>query len=293
MEILNGRVAVVTGGASGIGRGMAEAFIAEGMKVVLADIERSALDATTEQLSSQGAEVVGIECDVSKPESVDDLAKAALDAFGAVHVLCNNAGVAGGGVGPSWERPLSDWDWVLGVNLMGVIHGIRSFVPILLEQGDDGHIVNTASIAGLLHGGGSYGVSKHGVVALSESLFAELALLAPKIGVSALCPGWVNTRIIESERNRPEAPREVSSEQAPQAEAMRKIVTDLIADGLDPREVGDIVVKAIRVRRFYVFTHDWQHMIEHRMQNILHDRDPVGSMPPGIAERISALVSNG
>jgi NAD(P)-dependent dehydrogenase (short-subunit alcohol dehydrogenase family) len=191
---------------------MAEAFIAEGMKVVLADVERSALDATTQQLSSQGAEVVGVECDVSKSQSVDALAKEALDAFGAVHVVCNNAGVAGGGAGPSWEHPLDDWDWVLGVNLMGVVHGIRSFVPILLEQDDGGHIMNTASIAGLLHGGGSYGVSKHAVVALSESLFGELAQLGPKIGVSVLCPGWVNTRIIESERNRPEAPREVTGE---------------------------------------------------------------------------------
>lgn len=292
MENLSGRVAVVTGAASGIGRGMAEAFIAEGMKVVLADVERSALDATTQQLSSQGAEIVGVECDVSKAESVDALASAALDAFGAVHVVCNNAGVAGGGAGPSWERPLDDWDWVLGVNLMGVVHGIRSFVPILLEQGDGGHIMNTASIAGLLHGGGSYGVSKHAVVALSESLFGELAQLGPKIGVSVLCPGWVNTRIIESERNRPEAPREVPGEQAPQAEAMRKIVTDLIQGGLDPREVGNIVVEAIRVRRFYVFTHPWQNMVEQRMQNILQDRDPVGVLPPGMAERISALVSN-
>ncbi|MGE4606648.1 MAG: SDR family NAD(P)-dependent oxidoreductase [Myxococcota bacterium] len=292
MENLSGRVAVVTGAASGIGRGMAEAFIAEGMKVVLADVERSALDATTQQLSSQGAEIVGVECDVSKAESVDALASAALDAFGAVHVVCNNAGVAGGGAGPSWEHPLDDWDWVLGVNLMGVVHGIRSFVPILLEQGDGGHIMNTASIAGLSHGGGSYGVSKHAVVALSESLFAELAQLGPKIGVSVLCPGWVNTRIIESERNRPEAPREVPGEQAPQAEAMRKIVTDLIQGGLDPREVGNIVVEAIRVRRFYVFTHPWQNMVEQRMQNILQDRDPVGVLPPGMAERISALVSN-
>lgn len=292
MENLSGRVAVVTGAASGIGRGMAEAFIAEGMKVVLADVERSALDATTQQLSSQGAEIVGVECDVSKAQSVDALASAALDAFGAVHVVCNNAGVAGGGAGPSWEHPLDDWDWVLGVNLMGVVHGIRSFVPILLEQDDGGHIMNTASIAGLLHGGGSYGVSKHAVVALSESLFTELAQLGPKIGVSVLCPGWVNTRIIESERNRPEAPREVPGEQAPQAEAMRKIVTDLIQGGLDPREVGNIVVEAIRVRRFYVFTHPWQNMVEQRMQNILQDRDPVGVLPPGMTERISALVSN-
>ncbi len=292
MENLTGRVAVVTGAASGIGRGMTEAFIAEGMKVVLADVEQGALDATTKELSSQGAEVVGVECDVSKPESVDALAKAALDAFGAVHVLCNNAGVAGGGTGPSWERPLDDWDWVFGVNLMGVVHGIKSFVPILLEQDDEGHIVNTASIAGLINGGGTYGVSKHAVVALSESLFGELAQLGPKIGVSVLCPGWVNTRIIESERNRPEAPREISDDQAPQAEAMRKIVTDLIQNGLDPRDVGNTVAEAIRVRRFYILTHDWQAMVEHRMQNILQGRDPVGTMPPGMAEGVSALLSS-
>ena len=278
---LKGRVAVVTGGASGIGRGMAEAFVDEGMKVVLGDVEQSALDETVASMRSSGADVVGVQCDVSKQESVDALAKAALDAFGAVHVLCNNAGVAGD-TGPSWERSLEDWEWVMGVNVMGVLHGIRSFVPILLEQGEEGHVVNTASIAGLISGGGTYGVSKHACVALTESLFGELAQHGPKIGVSVLCPGWVRTRIIEAERNRPEMPREAPGEVAPLAALMRKVVEGAIESGLDPREVGGMVVDAIKTRRFYILTHPWQHMVEHRMQNILESRDPIGMPPPGM-----------
>ena len=167
MQEFEGRVAVVTGGGSGIGRGIAAALAAKGMKIVLADIERQVLEKTADELRASGAEVVGIECDVSKQESVDELAKGALDAFGAVHVLCNNAGVGGGGPAATWEASLDDWNWVLGVNLMGVVHGNRSFVPIILEQGQGGHVVNTASIAGLMIGGGIYGVTKHAVVALS------------------------------------------------------------------------------------------------------------------------------
>lgn len=282
MERLEGRVAVVTGAASGIGRGMADAMAAQRMRVVLADVERAALDGAVAEMRAAGAEVIGVECDVSKPDSVDALAEAALDAFGAVHVVCNNAGVGGAGAEPSWKRSLDEWRWVLGVNLMGVVHGVRSFAPILIEQGDDGHIVNTASMAGLVPGGGIYGVSKHGVVALSETLFGELAMWAPKVGVSVLCPGWVNTRIIESERNRPEAPREDPGELTPEMQMMRDIVTGLIQKGLDPREVGDVVVDAIRSRRFYVLTHPWQEMIEHHMQNILQGRDPIGLRPPGL-----------
>ena len=278
---LSRRVAVVTGGASGIGRGMAEAFSGVGMKVVIADVERSALEATTDQMRAAGAEVVGVPCDVSRQDSVDDLAKAALDAFGAVHVVCNNAGV-GGEVGPTWERSLEDWNWVMGVNLNGVLHGIRSFVPILLDQGEDGHIVNTASMAGLIPGAGTYGVSKHACVALSESLYTELQPYGPKVGVSVLCPGWVRTRIMESERNRPEAPRQDPGDASPLVEIMRKMVENAVGSGLDPREVGDTVVDAVRSRRFYILTHPWKHMVEHRLQNILQDRTPTGLMPPGI-----------
>ena len=275
-------VAVVTGGASGIGRGMAEAFAAEGMQVVLADVERPALEKTAAELRAAGGDVVGVECDVSMQESVDHLARAALDAFGAVHVLCNNAGVAAGGPRTTWEASLDDWNWVLGVNLMGVIHGIRSFVPILLDQDDGGHIVNTASMAGLIPGSGIYGVTKHAVVALSESLFTEFARRGAKIGVSVLCPGWVSTRILESERNRPEAPREDPGELTAELQMLRQVVEGLIEKGLDPREVGNIVVDAIRAGRFYVLTHPWKSMIEKRMENILQDRDPTGVPPPGM-----------
>ena len=290
MKKLDGRVAVITGGASGIGRGMAEAFAAERMKLVLADIERPVLDKTVEELRGSGADVVGVECDVSKQESVDHLARAALEAFGAVHVLCNNAGVASSGPSASWEASLDDWNWVLGVNLMGVVHGIRSFVPILLEQGDEGHIVNTASMAGLIPGGGIYGVTKHGVVSLSETLFNEFTSRGAPIGVSVLCPGWVKTNILEAERNRPEAPRQDPGELAQQIEMLRQIVEQAVQNGLDPREAGNIVVDAMRRSRFYVLTHPWQSMVEARMQNILQDRDPIGEAPPGMD--LSAIFPN-
>jgi NAD(P)-dependent dehydrogenase (short-subunit alcohol dehydrogenase family) len=282
MERIEGRVAVVTGGASGIGRGMAERFAEAGMKLVIADVEPEALDKATAEMAAAGAEVHGVVCDVSKPEAVASLAEETLSAYGAVHVLCNNAGVAGGGAGATWEASLDEWDWVMGVNVMGVIHGIRSFIPVMLEQGDEGHIVNTASMAGLIQGGGIYGVTKHAVVALSESLFNEFAAREAKIGVSVLCPGWVRTRIMESERNRPEAPREDPGERGPEIEAMRAVVQQMIDGGLDPREVGRIVLDAIRARRFYVLTHPtWKNMIRHRMENILEDRDPVGVPPEG------------
>ncbi len=282
MKDLNRRVAVVTGGASGIGRGMVEAFIGEDMKVVIGDIEEPALDNTVAELKKEGADVVGVVCDVSNQASVNTMAKAALDAFGAVHVLCNNAGVAGSTDGTSWERSVEDWNWVMGVNLNGVANGIRAFVPIMIEQGEDAHVVNTASMAGLIPGGGTYGVSKSACVALSEGLFSELALAAPKLGVSVLCPGWVRTRIAESERNRPEAPREAPTESQPLRDLMRKAAEAALAKGLDPREVGNIVVNAIKTRRFYILTHPWQDMIEHHMQNVIEGRDPVGLMPPGI-----------
>jgi NAD(P)-dependent dehydrogenase (short-subunit alcohol dehydrogenase family) len=282
MQELRDRVAVVTGGASGIGKGMAARFAAAGMKLVLADVERGALDAAVAELRGSGASVLGVECDVSQPAAVERLAQQAFDEFGAVHVLCNNAGVAGGMPQAIWESSLDDWSWVLGVNLWGVVHGLRSFLPRMLAQGAEGHVVNTASMAGLIPGAGIYGVSKHAVVALSESVSNELLLRGAKIGVSVLCPGWVNTRIIESERNRPEAPREAPGPLAPQLELARQAVAQLIAGGLDPAAVGDVVVEAVRARRFYVLTHPtWKNMIENRMRNILEGRAPIGVPPPG------------
>jgi NAD(P)-dependent dehydrogenase (short-subunit alcohol dehydrogenase family) len=203
-----------------------------------------------------------------------------------VHVVCNNAGVAHGGV-PTWQSTLHDWEWIVGVNLMGVVHGVRTFTPLLLEQGE-GHIVNTASMAGLISGAGNalYGVTKHAVVALSEALFNELAAQgAARVRVSVLCPGWINTQILQSsQRNQPEAVRHhlPQDRTSPEAEIRRKLVESMLASGLDPRRVGDLVLDAIRAERFWILTHpQWKSMIRHRMENVLEERDPTAAGPPG------------
>ena len=284
MQDLSGKVAVVTGGASGIGRGMAEAFGAAGMKLVLADVDAARVTATARELEKSGAEVLAVKADVAVQLEVDALARRALDAFGAVHVVCNNAGVAHGGV-PTWESSLDHWEWIVGVNLMGVVHGVRTFVPILLEQGE-GHIVNTASMAGLISGAGNalYGVTKHAVVALSEALFNELRAVNKSVHVSVLCPGFINTEILRSsERNAPEAVRSHHPERrtSPEAEIRRKQVEHLVATGLAPRKVGELVLDAIRRERFWVFTHpEWKRSVKHRMENILEERDPTPARPP-------------
>ncbi len=274
MRDLRDKVAVVTGAASGIGRGMAERFAAEGMKVVLADVEEDALASVAKALEGGGARVLTVRTDVAKPADVEALAQRTLATFGGVHVLCNNAGVAVGG--PSWTLTLADWEWVLGVNLWGVIHGVRTFVPLMLERGEEGHVVNTASMAGLLSGPGmaAYNVSKFGVVTLSETLEIELRALNAQIRVSVLCPGWVNTRINESERNRP---RDLAETNAPtaQAEAMRGMLANALASGLPPARVAELVVEAIRAERFYILTHpDWKPMITGRMEAIVNDGRP-------------------
>ncbi len=252
MQQLAGKVAVVTGGASGIGLALAERFAAEGMKVVLADVEEPALRAAEAALTEGGAEVLAVPTDVSVAESVEQLAARTNERFGTAHVVCNNAGVAG--VHQAWEGPLSIWEWTLGVNLWGVVHGIRAFLPTLLEQGE-GHIVNTASMAGVrpMPFIAPYVASKHAVVGLSESLFYELALLDSAVKVSVLCPTWVRTSIVEGDRNwpsrlgpRPETTNDTSRELA----ALGQQKT---AAGLEPATVADLVVDAIGAERFWVF----------------------------------------
>ena len=256
MDELSGRVAVVTGAASGIGLALAERFQIEGMRVVLADVETGPLDAVARRLAGRG-EVLAVPTDVADAGSVLALRAAALARFGRVHVVCNNAGVIGSA--PMADLALTTWQWVLGVNLWGVIHGVSTFLPDLLAQGE-GHVVNTASVAGLLSfaGSGPYNVSKHAVVALSETLHHELALSGARVGVTVLCPGFVNTRIVDADRNRPAnltAPMGTEDDVA-LTEGLRAVARDAMGRQTNPSEVAGLVVDAILQRRFYCYTDD-------------------------------------
>lgn len=282
MKEFKERVAVVTGAASGIGRAMAERFADEGMKVVLADVEEGALSKAEAELREKGAEVLSVRTDVSKGADIEKLAQETLDAFGGVHVLCNNAGVSDTG-GMTWQKSLNDWEWVMGVNLWGVIHGVRIFLPIMMERGEEGHIVNTASVAGLMCAPGLniYGVTKHAVVSLSESLYLELQGAGSKIGVSVLCPGWVNTRIADADRNRPPDLAKPVQEADPNQEAMRQMVRGLLASGLSPEAVADHVFNAVRDNQFYIITHpEMKRVIELRVNNLLAGNNPT-ALPMG------------
>lgn len=281
MKDLTDRVAVVTGAASGIGRAMAESFLEAGMKVVLADIDEERLESTLGMLKNFAASILAVPTDVAQAAQVETLAEKTLDKFGAVHVLCNNAGI-GYGHRNSWQTSLAGWDWIIGVNLMGVIHGIHTFMPIMLEQDTEAHIVNTASVAGLVGNAFNipYGVTKHAVVALSESLHLEFLYRGLKVKVSVLCPGPVATDIMNSsERLRPAKvppPPEMTAEEA----VFRKAFEIYIERGLDPKEVGRQVLDAIRAERFYVITHDFNNATEARMQNILSAKNPELLPPP-------------
>jgi NAD(P)-dependent dehydrogenase (short-subunit alcohol dehydrogenase family) len=271
MKELGGKTAVVTGAASGIGLALARRLGAEGMQVVLADVENAALARAADALETAGVRCLAVRTDVSRAAEVDALAERAVAAFGAVHVVCNNAGVFAGGV--AWEIPLDDWSWVLGVNLWGVIHGVRSFLPLLLAHGGEAHVVNTASMAGLVSNplAGPYTVSKHAVVALSETLYHELTLRGAPVGVSVLCPEGVATRIAESSRNRVGAP----GDRSPGAVAVEAALQATVAKGLSPDVMADRVVRAIRERRFYVLAEDdWRRAAELRCEDVRLGRNP-------------------
>lgn len=272
MEQLSGKVAVVTGAASGIGRAMAGRWCEEGMKVVLADVEESALGVAEKELSSGGAEVLAVRTDVSKGEDMDALATAAMDRFGAVHIVCNNAGVGGGGLAQQLTE--KDWQWVLGVNLWGVVHGQRVFLPILMEQ-NEGHVVNTASVAGLVTSPfmSPYCASKFAVVAMSECLQKELAMQGSQVGVSVLCPGFVNTQIADSDRNRP-AELQRDGEVADEF-GMREMLRQVVAGGMPCEDVAACVADAVKSSRFYVLTHpELKDAIRTRMEDVLEERTP-------------------
>lgn len=278
MESLTGKVAVVTGAASGIGRALAGRFASEGMKVVLADVEEGALVTAERELADGGADVVGVRCDVSSRASVDALAEAAVSRFGGVHVVCNNAGVSGG-MGPVWETTAKDWEWVMGVNLMGVVHGIQAFVPLMLSQGGEGHVVNTSSVLGLSSGGGSiYSVTKHAVTRLSEGLFHDLRGVGSGIGVSVLCPGLIATHIVSSDRNRPDELRDEADEALADDLVQRRDLMQgyFLAEGMPPAEVAGMVVDAITADRFYVLTHPdmIKPHVEERLRAVLDEAPP-------------------
>lgn len=260
------QVAVITGAASGIGRGLAERFAKEGMAVVLADIETEPLAKLEADLQAKGTTVIAVQTDVSNADSVENLTAQTYNTFGAVHILCNNAGVVC--TRHIWEHTLADWEWVLGVNLWGVIHGIRSFVPRMLSQATECHIVNTASILGLVRsqGTGIYTVSKHAVVALSETLADELAQKESQIQVHVLCPGWVRTGILDSDRNRPDKlPHQHHQDNSDSQNYRAEMET-----GISPAEVADHVYNAIQNGTFYIHTHpEHKEWIRTRMEAIL------------------------
>ena len=263
MQDLREKVAVVTGGASGIGRAMALTFANEGMNIAIADIEDEPSAKVRQEIEAIGVKAAAFHTDVRDRKAVDALADQTYSEFGGAHIICNNAGVGAGG--PLDHVSDDDWNWVLQVNLYGVVNGLQSFIPRLKEQGQGGHIVNTASMAGMvaLAGLGVYNATKFAVVGISETLRQDLEPY--DIGVSVLCPGWVRTSIAESQRNRPADMDEGFQDEALSAE-IRTLVED---QGIDPMVVGEDVLRAVRNNELYIFTHpDWQFMVMERFEAI-------------------------
>jgi len=275
MQELRGKVAAITGAASGLGRAMALAFAREGMQIALADVDEKSLADAEQAVRALGVRAFAMRVDVSKAAEVDGFAERTVGTLGAIHVVCNNAGVSP--VGAAWENSLADWQWTLGVNLWGVIHGIRAFVPRLIGQ-NEGHVVNTASVAGLISPPGMavYNVTKHAVVTLSETLQHDLQLHGAKVGVSVLCPAYVPTGIADSERNRPAALANPVGSQTAAQRAAEAMVKKAVASGkISAAQVADAVVDAIRRERFYILTHERiKPAIRARLEDVLEERAP-------------------
>lgn len=279
MNEFKGKVAVITGAASGIGRGIAKRCVSEGMKVVLADIEEADLAKAETELKTAGGTVLAVRTDVSKRSDVESLARQSLDAFGQIHLLFNNAGVAAGGA--PWEATWNDWEWVIGVNLWGVIHGVKVFTPLMLAQNTECHIVNTSSAAGLIVGSGSaaYAATKHAVVALSESLYLSLQQRNSLVKVSVLCPGLVRTNIADAERHRPEELRNEPVKMTPEMQASLAAFKAAMETGMPPVQVADVVFNAIRKEQFYILSHpEWTEVIQLRTDKLLRMENPQSPM---------------
>jgi NAD(P)-dependent dehydrogenase (short-subunit alcohol dehydrogenase family) len=280
MKDFRNKVAVITGGASGFGRQFAEIGARLGMKLVLADVQQDALDKTGSELEAQGAQLLAVRCDVRHASQVQAVADAAMEKFGAVHLVFNNAGVGTGGL--IWENTQADWEWVLGVNLWGVIHGVRIFTPLMLEcakreNNYQGHIVNTASMAGLLNAPamGVYNVSKHAVVSLSESLYQDLKLIGAPIGASVLCPYFVPTAINQSQRNRPADVQSDAKPTASQTAAHAMLDKAVNSGKVTAQQIAERTFDAIRDGSFYIYSHPGAlENVQRRMEEIVAQRNP-------------------
>jgi len=276
MKDLNGKVAVITGGASGLGKAFAEKFGSAGMKLALADVEVPVLEETVANLRSTGIDAIGIPCDVSDVESVKNFSDSVFSEFGAAHLLCLNAGVAA--TGPIVESSLEEWKWVLGVNLYGIIHGLDTFLPQLVQQ-NEGHVVMTASIAGhtSFANMASYNASKHATVTIAETLFAEMKEAKLDVGVSCLCPGFVATNIFTSDRNKPEEVQTALAEPPSEEEVTQReaALEWLRANALQPGFVADLVHDAVVEKKFWIFTEESHtHAVKARHTEIQERRDP-------------------
>lgn len=269
---------MVTGAASGMGLAFARRLARAGMNVVLADIEAPALDEAVDGVRSLGVDAIGVVTDVSDGTSVDGLAAAAIERFGRVHVVCNNAGVAGDVAADPGHLDAANWKWVLDVNLWGVIHGHRAFLPHLIEHGE-GHVVNTASMAGHFPGHSAYVASKFAVVGITEGLFHSMQQARTGVGVSCLCPGWVNTNIAKSDRNRPEwAAPSALAEPSADEEGRMALVREALASGMAPDDVADLVHDAIVGDRFWIFTDlNMLQGLRDRFSSVLENRNPAPS----------------
>lgn len=279
MKTFQGRTAVITGAASGFGLEVARIAAARGMAIAMADIQKDALDAAVAEIAAQGAQVLAMRVDVSRAADVEAMAAATRERFGAPHFVFNNAGVGSGGL--VWELSVRDWDWVLGVNLMGVVHGVRVFTPMMLEAAKrdpsyEGHIVNTASMAGLLNppNMGIYNVSKHAVVSLSETLYHDLGLVTDQVTASVLCPYFVPTGITRSERNRPD---ELKDEKPTKSQLIARAMSDkAVSSGkVTAATVAQFVFDALAERRFYIYSHPHAlGNVQTRMEDIVAGRNP-------------------
>ena len=273
MKEFEGKTAIVTGAASGIGLGLAEKFAKERMQVVMADVEEEALNKAVEKLKKHQYRVMGISADVLIQESMKELFDKSIEAYGNIHILCNNAGIgANSGNKAIWEINKTDWDWSLGVNFYGVLHGLQTFVPHMIDHGEEGHIVTTVSLAGLLPGAGTYGVSKHAALALTQGLNRDLMARDSKINSSVLCPGFVNTNIMNSERNRPQ--HLVSNNKIDTNEEQLEIFNFLLKNGKEPSEIADIVFEGIKDNIFYILTHPaWDESLRNHFEEILSRKE--------------------